>query len=300
MGPNPRRGAIGAICHNMRGSSIPATFQRAVVSLGSALTVALVMMAAPPSVGVLVLVPEGSARSISEIYGATRRALETETVVRVAPLDVFSMDLRQDMVRTCAADPECFLRLVRRTRMTIDELLIVSLSSIGDVSLVAARWLSVGGRREARSHAIEANPGGTLDEAMQRVLPKVVPPGAWGYVASVDAVSDPPGAVATLRERSCVTPCRFGRLVPGDHDVSFALEGHRAAAVSTRASPKSPAVARVTLEPVATTEWYESPWVWVAVGVGLAGASVGAYFAADIGEPPPERVCIHPDTSRCP
>ena len=187
------------------------------------------LVAAAPTAGVLILVPQGFSLSISQVYVATREALEDETLVEVAPLDLFSSTMRQDMVRSCATDADCFLGLVQESRMSIDELLIVSLSRLDDTLLVAARWLNVAQRRQPKAHALESSPGRPLVETMKAVLSKVVPSGAWGFVAAVRAESEPSGAVATLRDRSCVTPCVFSRLAPGSYEVSFALEAHQRA-----------------------------------------------------------------------
>jgi hypothetical protein len=249
------------------------------------------------AIGILVLTPPGFELSPSDVYDTARAILERETLLEIAPYDVFSESMRQDAVRTCANDPSCFLERFLATGTRIDLLLVATVAEVVrewrvGLRLIDAKGSSLGqlGGECDRS---------TLGPAMNDLLARLIPSTIWGQLGSIEVITDPPGARAELGAKSCFTPCRFDRIAPGEHAILFRREGFVAQRAAVNVKARDAAKVELALAPeVEPSKWYEGPWLWIGIGIGVAaaGAGVGIYFLA---RDRPDDVCITGDPGDC-
>lgn len=231
---------------------------------------------ATTTIALLILSSPTSGFPLTEVYAAIRRPIERNTALRVAPLEAIGLDERDAALRACAGDAACFVRRVRAAQRA-DLLLTVSVDRPGEDLLLGLRLIDTRRRKEIGATGAEVPAGMSLEGAMARRLPDIVPPSVWGEIASIEIRSEPPAAEASIAGRSCVTPCRFDRLIPALYEVQLrkagqkpwretvTLERGRVAQVEARLSaPRQP--------------FFEKPWFWTLVGVGVVAASVGGYF----------------------
>jgi hypothetical protein len=248
-----------------------------------------------PTVGILILTPEGFQIPVSEIDDRARAALESKTLLEIAPADLFSEEVRLEVVRTCAGSAACFLEKFGQTSSKVDVLLVLTIADLPDRRLVAARTVRARDGNELARAAHEVSKDAPLAGALDVVLSQVFAEG-WGRVGSIAVTTTPPGARAELGARTCLTPCRFDRIPLDLHAIALSKEGFVPASRSV--DVRGPITVDVVLDPEPEPwVWYESPWIWTAVGVVVVGASVGTYFA--LREPPPDDVCITGDPSEC-
>lgn len=241
----------------------------------------------PTSLAILVLSEAASGYPISEVYGATRRPLEENTALRVAPLEAIGIDERDAVIRACAGDAACFVRRLQATRGEVDLLLAVSVDRPGEDLLLGLRLIDTRSQEQIGATGAEIPAGMALEGAVERLLPDVVPVTVWGQVAGVQISSDPSSAEATVSGRSCVTPCTFERLAPGTYTVEVRTGGREP--WRSEVELVSGRTANIVAELEAPdSSLLESPWLWTAVGLGVAGGIVGAFLLAQ----EPEREMI--------
>src|SRR5688572_14572077 len=60
------------------------------------------------TVAILILSGEEAGIPLSEVYGNARKAIEENTALVVAPLDVLALEEREAAVRECAGKAACF------------------------------------------------------------------------------------------------------------------------------------------------------------------------------------------------
>jgi hypothetical protein len=247
------------------------------------------------AIGILALTPPGFELSASEVYELARAVIEKETILEIAPFDVFSESMRQDAVRTCANDPACFLERFTATGTKIDLLLVASVADVDDQWLLGLRL--VGAKGEDLGQLGTECDRSSFSRAMEDQLARLIPPSIWGQVGSIEAITRPAGARAELGARTCLTPCRFERVALGEQTIMFGLDGFEPKRETVKVTHEGARVDVVLAAEAEPDAWYESPWVWVGVGVGVVAASVGIFFIArGTG---PDDVCITGDPAEC-
>lgn len=227
----------------------------------------------PESLAILILSGASSGYPLSEVYAATRRPLEAHTALRVAPLEAIGIDERDAAIRTCAGDASCFVRRLEAARSEVDLLLTVSLDRPDDSLLLGLRLIDTREAVQLGATGDEIPSGMALEGAVERRLPDIVPSTLWDQVAGVRVESDPPAAEATVAGRTCVTPCAFERLAPGMYTLVVRTSGLDPWRSELDLRPGQTPTVRARLESP-DRPLYESPWLWVTVGAGLAAGIV--------------------------
>ncbi|MEO1228354.1 MAG: PEGA domain-containing protein [Myxococcota bacterium] len=252
--------------------------------------------AAYRTIAVLVLSGDKSGFPVSEVYGAARRPLERYTALRVAPLEAIGLEERDAAIRECAGNAACFVRRLRAARDDVDLLLTVSVDRPDEDLLLGLRLIETRGRRALAALGDEVPFGMSLEGALERRLPGVVPANVWGQVSSLEIQSAPSEAEVSVAGRICITPCTLERLLPGPYEVTLRKSG-RLPWQDTVTLRRGENRVDATL-PVPERSFFASPWFWAGVGaVAIAGAAVT--WAVLDQEDPPGVVCFAADRSLC-
>jgi hypothetical protein len=265
-------------------------------------TTNLEVEATPPpkvqTVAILILSGEEAGIPLSEVYGNARKAIEENTALVVAPLDVLALEEREAAVRECAGKAACFAAKVRANATTqVDLLLTVSLDRLDEGTLLGFRLVDVGSEEEIGTAGDEVPVGMSMLGAMERQLPDVFTTRVWGQIANLTVTTQPDGAEVTVAGRSCVSPCDLTRIVPGRYDIGIKKSGYEPWAGTVTLKPKESAKVEQTLnEPPAGIT--SSPFFWGGIAAVVVAAGVGAFFLFR----PESRVvsiCIAEDPGLC-
>ncbi len=261
--------------------------------------------AAPPlpvNVAILVLRTDETGVATSEIYSAARNAIERNTVLDVAPFEVFSTAVRAEAIRECAGDGRCFAEKLRRTGAEVDLLLAISADQLDDamllgLRLVDSRLAQDGLRPDIAAIGEELPPGTSFEAALNRYLPRVFPPSLWGQIGTISVTANQGNAEVHVGARSCVTPCEMKRLRPGSYDVLVKKTdvGEWQTTVELRAGDVAHVEATIEEEP----SIIESPVFWGVLGAGVLAAAGAVTFLLLRPEDPPGEICIAPDQALC-
>jgi hypothetical protein len=247
------------------------------------------------SIGILILAAEDARLPISELYAAARGALEAETSLEVAPLDVFAES--QADLRSCAGDGRCFAARIRDSGVELDLLLTLSAGRIKSTTLLGFRLIDLGTKTDLGATGAEL--GGSLGDVMRAELARIVPPGLWGQVGSLLVEVEPAGAEVQLGPRSCVAPCRIERLKPDRYEIAAKHPGFLLGRATAVVTAHQRASVRVDLEPEPEA-WYTSPWIWAAAG-GLVAGGTAAGVVLGRSRRPPDTFCLSANPAqRCP
>jgi hypothetical protein len=252
------------------------------------------------TIGILVLTPESFELSVNDLYTSARTAIEAETVLSVAPVDLFSESVRQVAIRRCAGDAKCFLSQFEQSGVPVDLLLTISVARLDERLLLGLRLISAKAAVELAAGGGEIAWDLPLARVMESELARIFPRDVWGRISFVEVRAEPAGAEVKMAGRSCRAPCRIGRLAPGPHEVIVERQGFSTHRAQVEAIAKTGAVLEVKLLPLPEPEGelYESPIFWVAAGALVVG-SVAAIAVLSAGENG-DLVCIYPDLSACP
>ena len=239
----------------------------------------------PAALAILVLVPPSFSPSATDLYDQARAALEAHTTFAIAPYDLFDDNLRRSAIGACANEPACFAALARRSGYEGQSLLVLSAAEVPDgPKLVAAKLISRRGELLGRSSQ-------PLSDGLTPLLAAALAEHGWDRVGSLVVETIPPGAEVAVLGRSCVTPCRLDRLMPGETQVELRINGStvRRDAITVSAGP--PTRYTATLDVDKPTPFYATWWFWTATAVVAAGATTAAVVATrpDDG---PDLVCL--------
>lgn len=254
------------------------------------------------SIAIFVLSGEEVGTPISELYGAARRGIESETALDVAPLEVFPASVREAAIRQCAGSGTCFADRVRQAGVDVDLLLLVSADRLGEGTLLGLRLvdlrLAAEGRKPDLAAIGEQLPeGASLLRSMKDYLGSVFPQTIWGQVASLKIEVDQENAEVLVGPRACVSPCKFDRMPPGDYDVVIRKAGYQQwrRAVQLRSRQDETISATLIEEESSLTS---SPLFWGAIGLGAAAATVGAILLLRPNDGP-FTICIAENEATC-
>jgi hypothetical protein len=247
-------------------------------------TVNLEVEGAPPprprTVAILILSGEEAGIPLSEVYGNARKAIEENTALVVAPLDVIALEEREAAIRECAGKAACFASKVRASATTqVDLLLTVSLDRLDEGTLLGFRLVDVGSEEEIGTAGDEVPVGMSMLGAMERQLPDVFTSRVWGQIANLSITTQPDGAEVSVAGRSCVSPCELTRIVPGRYDVAIKKAGFEPWAGSVTLNAKETAkIEQVLVEPPAGIA--SNPFFWGGIAAVVVAAGIGAFFLA--------------------
>lgn len=264
------------------------------------------LVAQPPASTVAVLALAGAEGiQLSDLVLSAQQAIEKKTALKVTTLEPG----QEKEVRSCAGDPECFARELRKSGSSADLLLTVSVTSIGDdqvllgILLVDARSeAELAGRTKIKTGELaeELPPGVSPTRAMTDYIAKVFPTNLWGEIASLKVGANEENAEVELRGAgiSCVTPCTIDRVFPGRYEVILKKQGFKPWLGSVDLKSGQLGKVDATLEKDDSGSAFESPWFWTAVGVGAVAAGVATVLlvTADSG---PRIICIARTPEEC-
>lgn len=254
------------------------------------------------SVAVFVLSGEEVGTPISELYGAARRGIESETALDVAPLEVFPASVREAAIRQCAGDGRCFAERVRQAGVDVDLLLLVSADRLDDgillgLRLVDLRLAAEGKKPDLAAIGEQLPEGASLLRAMKDYLGGVFPKEIWGQVASLKIEVDQDNAEVLVGPRACVSPCKFDRMTPGQYDIVVRKAGYQEWRKSvTLASRQDETISATLIEEEGGLT--SSPLFWGAIGLGAAAATTAAILLLR-PKGGPYTICISKTEAEC-
>ncbi|MFO0723735.1 MAG: PEGA domain-containing protein [Myxococcota bacterium] len=253
------------------------------------------------SVAIFVVSGEQVGTPISELYAAARRGIEADTALEVAPFEVFPPSMREESIRRCAGDGGCFARAVRDAGVDVDLLLLVSADRLGEGILLGLRLVDL--HKKAGEDANIAAVGEQLPEgvsllrAMKDYLEPVFPKALWGQVASLKIEVDQANAEVLVGQKTCVSPCRFDRLLPGDYDVLVRKKGYQDYKKSVSLQSRHDETLTVSLTEESGSI-FASPFFWGATGAVVAAAAVTTVLIVTSNSGP-FVICIAKDQALC-
>lgn len=253
------------------------------------------------SVAIFVVSGEQVGTPISELYAAARRGIEADTALEVAPFEVFPPSMREESIRRCAGDGGCFARAVRDAGVDVDLLLLVSADRLGEGILLGLRLVDLHKKpgEDANIAAVgEQLPEGvSLLRAMKDYLEPVFPKALWGQVASLKIEVDQANAEVLVGQKTCVSPCRFDRLLPGDYEVVVRKKGYQEfkKAISLQSRHDEAMTVSLTEE---SGSIFSSPFFWGATGAVVAAAAVTTVLIVTSNSGP-FVICIAKEEALC-
>ncbi len=232
----------------------------------------------PRSIAIFVLSGEKVGAQLTDVYAVVRQGIEAETALEVAPLEVFPSSVRDAAIRQCAGDGSCFATKVREAGVAVDWLLLVSADRLGEGVLLGLRLvdlrLAASGQPPNLAAVGEQLPEGTsLLRAIKDYLEQVFPRDVWGEVASLKIEVEQPGAEVVVGPKTCVSPCNFDRLAPGEYDLVVRKQGYLDYRRAVRLESRQDEVLNVSLTEE-STDLVSSPLFWGAIGLGAAAAGI--------------------------
>lgn len=263
---------------------------------------ALAQEAPPKSVAVFVLSGEKVGAPMTDVYAVVRQGIEAETALEVAPLEVFPSTVRETAIRQCAGDGLCFAGKVREAGVQVDWLLLVSADRLGEGVLLGLRLIDLrlaAANKDPNVKTIgEQLPEGvSLLRAIKDYLEQVFPRDVWGQVASLKIEVDQPNAEVIVGSKTCVSPCSFARLAPGDYDVTVRKAGYIDFRKPLRLASRQDEVLNVALTEE-EGDLLASPFFWGGIGLGAAAATVLTIVLATSGGGPTV-ICVTDDPAKC-
>ena len=255
-----------------------------------------------PLVAILVLPSSELSVSSSDVYAVSRKAIEKNTIFRVANLDVFSRSLEGDAVRECAGNGRCFAIKLNESGSNADWLITVAMDRLGDDLALGLRLIDI--------KAALRGEGG--ERVLSEVLPNSVPPlrGVtdllprlfqnlqWGQLAALTIEVDQSDAEILVDERICLSPCQMKRLQVGTHRVTVRKRGYTTVTKKVELRPASREKLRISLESEPGSEGLSPVLVWGGVGLGLVAAAATTWYFIDSADRPIE-ICIAADRAQC-
>lgn len=259
-------------------------------------------MAGPKSLAIFVLSGEKVGAQMTDVYAVVRQGIEAETALEVAPLEVFPSTVRENAIRQCAGDPRCFAGKVREAGVQVDWLLLVSADRLGEgvllgLRLIDLRLAAANQPPELQAIGEQLPEGVSLLRAIKDYLAQVFPRDVWGQVASLKIEVDQPNAEVLVGQKTCVSPCSFARLAPGDYDVTVRKQGFVDFHKGLKLASRQDEVLNVALTEEEGS-LMASPFFWGAVGLGAAAATVLTVVLATAGSGK-TTICITSNPELC-
>jgi hypothetical protein len=243
----------------------------------------------PRSIAILVRVGADVDEAPSAVVAAARRAVEQHTALTLADEDLWSEALEARVVAPCAGDARCYARRLRESGADVELLLVVTAERVDATSVVGLRLVDVGGEeRGVQGAALPA--GASVAAWVEGHVEAVFPAFLWDRVGRLSVEVEPAGAELRLGDRSCLAPCVFERLPPGQHTLRVAHPGHLPLGESVIVEPSGTTRRSLRLVPApARTDW-GAVALWGGVAAGVVAAVV--VVAVVVAGPGPTVVCI--------
>lgn len=264
------------------------------------LGVAQAAASAPSRLAVLPIVlegPHGSA-TISSIFNDVAAATDMRANLRVVSYEEMfaaSEEGLGDRVRDCGSNTNCVSSRLRAFNARLGLVVVLDFSS--KPPILSLQLLDTDDSKMIASAVGEVG-GGSLSETIRARTREVLEQGGYSRAGRVLIEVSPPNARVSIPgiEPDPGMPNRF-TVAPGTYRVSAALDGY--APTNGEVTVTSGGEAQLKLELTAETSLIESPWLWVAVGVVIAG-SVTAVAVATYN--PDRYLCLQLGTanSACP
>ena len=179
-------------------------------------------------------------------------------------------------VARCAGDPMCVARL--GARLSVDEVLLVAVSQLGDVVLALQRIDVVAA--ETGPHLAETLPPGQDpdDEKLIGWLRQLYPPEVFKRFGSIAVSANVDGAELQLNgQKRGLTPLAGPLRVPAPraYRLNVAKPGYVPFSARIDVLPDATVEVRAELSPREGTAWYKRWYLWAIVGGAVAGGAIG-------------------------
>jgi hypothetical protein len=255
-----------------------------------------------PLLAILILSSSEIDVSNSDVYAASRREIEKNTVFRVASFDVFSASLKAETVRECAGNGACFATKLHQSGSNADWLMTVALDRLGEDLALGLRLIKIGaalngGDGERVLSKVLPNSASPL-RGLTDLLPRLFQDEQWGQLATLSVEVAQADAVVIVRDRTCISPCQFQRLRAGTHRVTIQKPGYVTISKSIDLRPRADEKLRFSLQPDSSNDADSSLLLWGGIGLGIAAALVGTWVVIDAADRPID-VCIAADPAQC-
>jgi hypothetical protein len=247
------------------------------------------------ALGILILTAEDVDIPLVDLYTSARTAVEAETALRVAPLDLFSESVRQDAIKHCAGEGRCFLEKFRASGVRIDLLLTISVARLDERLLLGLRLADARrtGGDEIAAKGVAVEKGTSIEARLREELRSVFGPTLWGQVGAI-AVRAEAGAEVRVEDHACVAPCRIERVPPRTYAIEISKRGFTTWRGRTEVEPQKTAIVEAKLVelPVEAPELWEQAWFWGAVGGAALAIGTVVAFALTRRSGGSDTVCI--------
>lgn len=253
------------------------------------------------SLAILVLPAPELGIASSEIYVSCRRAIEENSAFRVTSLDVFSQSLKQEVVRECAGNSQCFARKMLESRTDAAWLLTVALDRLGDEFAVGLRLIEIKSalrKQEEEVVVSEMVPKGTEPlTGLTQLLPKVFAAHSWGRLGNIIVDAEPSNSEVLINDEICVSPCKVRNLRAGGHRVVVSMPGYITQARDIELGPGQTQRIKIELEAKPDETPLGQILLWTGVGLSVIGAGLTTWLLTQ--ESDVVEVCIAADKSQC-
>jgi len=212
-------------------------------------------------------------RAIASI--ATRR-LDVRALT-VADLDAHGSD-PVARLRDCGGDAACFGKVLRETTASLALTVVVNARVTPPV--ISVRAVAASGDVLAEAVGATRAEDRDLGSAVERSVSEVLDRLGYKRWARLVVHSSAPGAAVRVEEPAAShLESSNVALIPGGRTrLHVEAADHLPANLDLELEAGEDKEVWVTLEPSQT--WWESPWFWGAVGIGIAGGATAAVLAA--------------------
>ena len=237
----------------------------------------------------------------SEIYVACRRAIEENSAFRVTSLDVFSQSLKQEVIRECAGNSQCFAKKMRESRTDAEWLLTVALDRLGEEFAVGFRLIEIKSALKKQEEEVvvsEMVPRGTDPlVGLTQLLPKVFVGHNWGRLGNIIVSAEPSNSEVLIDDEICVSPCKVRNLPAGLHRVVVSMPGYTTQNQDVELAPGQTQRIKIELEAKLDKTPLGQILLWTGVGVSIIGAGLTTWLLTR--ESDTVEVCIAANESQC-
>jgi hypothetical protein len=199
--------------------------------------------------------------------------------------------LLDSFVARCQGEPRCVGAI--GSRLGVKEVILVGMSSLGDVIIQISRIQA--DTRKILASVAHTMPGdGTLaSNAIESFIRRLLPPADFLRYGFIQVRSSQPGAAVRLGEdHKGVTPLGGPIRVkaPSTHDIKVTKPGFVPFSAQVQVPPEATIQVNADLPPVpvAARRYYRTWWFWTAVATGVAvvaGVTAGVTLTLQKGDP---------------
>jgi hypothetical protein len=231
---------------------------------------------------VLPIVLEGTKGSanISSIFNDVSASTERRLGLRMISYEEMFAAAEEglgDRVRDCGSDTSCIASRLRPFNARLGLVVVIDFGS--KPPLISLQLLDTDDGKMLQTFFGELSAENTISDSIRKTTGDLLEKAGYGLAAHVLVEVEPPNAHVVLGsgiDPDQGTPNRF-TVAPGHYDVSAVLDGWKSA--SSAVTVGSGGEERVKLTLIKNTSLLESPWLWIGVGLAIAGGTTAAILA---------------------